>query len=155
MDITEHANRKVSVCRLDGKGDCLYTEAFGKTFVSSRPNFNGDNLADFLIKDFTGVYGDHDIVHHLGYLACPQNGYVNVLDAFVTSAQADEAGRKEGQWARVEITRDCYDDRTQSLVSRRYELSWDSDIREYGPPNNDPELSEYCSNKEMALPAAQ
>ncbi len=46
MGITEHANGLASICRLDGQGDCLYTEAFGKTFISSRPDFNGDDYVD-------------------------------------------------------------------------------------------------------------
>ena len=154
MSITEHADGRISICRLDGQGDCLYTETFGKTFVSSRPDFNGDGLADFLIKDFTGAYGDQDIVRHLGYAACPQGGYINVLDAFVTSAQADETHR-QGQWARVDITRDCYDDSKQSFVSRRYTLSWDARTGTYGPPDGDAELADYCTAKEMTLPTAR
>ena len=155
MGITEHANGLASICRLDGQGDCLYTEAFGKTFISSRPDFNGDGLADFLIKDFTGSYGDHDIVHHLGYAACTQGGYVNVLSAFVTSAKADETQRQVQQWALVEVTRDCYDESTQSFISHRYTLSWDASTETYGPPDGNADLSDYCTAREMSLPAAR
>lgn len=153
MNITEHLEGLVSICRQDGQGDCLYTEALGKTFILSRPDFNGDERSDFLIKDFTGAYGNHDIVHHIGYVACPQGGYINVLDTFVTSVHVAQA--QQGQWARVDVSRDCFDDQVQYLVSRRYTLSWDSSAVMYGPPNDDPELSSYCTEKEMDLPVPQ
>lgn len=154
MDIAEHADGLVSICRLDGKGDCLYTKAFGKSFISARPDFNGDGLPDFLVKDFSGAYGDHDIIHHLGYAGCAGGGYANVLDTFVTSAQVSESNR-HGQWAPVVITRDCYDTGKQAFVSRHYTLFWDANSGKYGPPDGDPDLLNYCTAKEMMLPPGQ
>lgn len=139
---------------MDGKGECLYTEALGKTFVASQPDFNGDGLSDFIIKDFTGVYGNHDVIHHLGFAACPDGGYVNVLDDFLTSAKALDTPRQDG-WAQLEATRDCFDEHSDSYVSRRYVLSWNPAAGTYGPPDGDPELSEYCTATEVARPRSQ
>lgn len=154
MAITSRSNGLTSICRMDGQGECFYTEALGKTFVASQPDLNGDGLIDYLIKDFTGAYGDHDVIHYLGFAACPDGGYVNVLDDFLTSAEALDPPR-QGEWAQLEATRDCFDERSESYVSRRYVLSWNPAARKYGPPDGNPELSEYCTATEMARPGSR
>lgn len=151
MDIQFLGNDSVSICRLDGIGDCLYSAEAGRTFEAARPDFNGDDHSDILVKDFTGAYGNHDIIHFLGYAACSSDGYVKVLDTFATSAIVTDIHSASG-WKDISVTRDCYDEMTQDVVSRNFTLKWDEDSREYGPPDGDIELTEYCTEKEMGLP---
>ncbi len=153
MDIQSLDNSGVSICRLDGIGDCLYSAEAGRTFEAGRPDLNQDGHPDFLIRDFTGSYGNHDVVHFLGYAACPAGGYVKVLDMFATSVEpADEASTSG--WRDLSVTRDCFDDSTQDVVSRRYRVTWSESVGAYGPPDNDPDLTQHCTMKEMVLPSS-
>lgn len=151
MEIQSFENNGVSICRRDGIGDCLYSAEAGRTFEFGRPDMDLDGNPDFLARDFTGAYGNHDIVHFLGYAACPAGGYVKVLDTFATSVEPTDETFTSG-WRDINITRDCFDDSVQDVVSRRYRLSWDETIGAYGPPDNDPDLTQHCTTKEMALP---
>lgn len=75
-------------------------------------------------------------------------------DDFLTSAEALDTPRQD-EWARLEATRDCFDERSGSYISRRYVLSWNPAVGAYGPPDGDPGLSEYCTATEMARPGSQ
>ena len=63
----------------------------------------------------------------------------------------DEYMLSEHPWMQLEPDENI----TQSLISRRYTLPWDSSAVMYSPPSDDPELSSYCTEKEMDLPAPQ
>ena len=151
MEIQAMANSRVSICRSDGVGDCFYSVEAGRTFVADRPDFDLDGHADVLVQNLSGVYGNHEIVHFLGYVACATGEYVKVLDAFATSMEPADVISASG-WRDMSITRDCFDDSTQDVVSRRYRLAWHKSIGAYGPPDNDPDLIQHCTMKEMALP---
>lgn len=151
MEIQSLENNGVSICRRDGVGDCLYSAEAGRTFEAGRPDLNHDGRPDFLIRDFTGAYGNHDIIHFLGYAACPTGGYVKVLDSFMTSIEPMDETSDSG-WRNISATRDCFDDSEQDVVSRRYRLTWDENKSAYGPPDNDLDLAQYCTAKEMTLP---
>lgn len=150
MEIQTLENDGVSICRHDGVGDCLYSAEAGRTFEVGRPDLNYDGHPDFLIRDFTGAYGNHDVIHFLGYAACPAGGYVKVLDSFMTSVEPTDD--TSSGWREISASRDCFDDSTQDVVSRRYRLTWDERALTYGPPDNDEDLAQYCSSKEMAPP---
>src|SRR5688572_29688519 len=109
MDIRPLENNAVSICRLDGVGDCLHSAEAGRTFEASRPDLDGDGRNDALIRDFTGAYGNHDITHFLGYVSCPSGGYAMALDVFATSAQTTQ-NRSASGWKEINVTRDCFDD---------------------------------------------
>ena len=151
MDIQSIETNGVSICRRDDVGDCFYSAEAGRTFKAGRPDMDRDGHADFLVRDFTGAYGNHEIVHFLGYAACPAGGYVKVLDSFATSMELTDETSALG-WRDVSITRDCFDDSTQDVVSRRFRLTWHESVGAYGPPDNDPVLTQHCTMKEMALP---
>lgn len=151
MEIRPLENNGVSICRSDGVGDCFYSAEAGRTFEAGRPDMDQDGRPDVLVRDFTGAYGNHDIVHFLGYAACSTGGYVKVLDSFATSVEIADETSALG-WRDMTITRDCFDDSTQEVVSRRYRLTWHESIRAYGPPDNNPDLIQHCTMKEMTLP---
>ncbi|MGM3277967.1 hypothetical protein [Ralstonia sp. 24A2] len=151
MKIEINAERMASICRADGKGDCLYTFSNGKTFVYGQPDFDGDGRPDYLIKDFSGAYGMHDVVHFMGYANCSDGTYVKVLDDFLSDVRVKDKGKAKG-WLDLEVSRSCFDDKVGDVISRRYVLSFDSKKSAYGAPNADPRLAKYCSAFELALP---
>ena len=153
VEIRTLENNGVSICRSDGLGDCLHSAEAGRTFEAGRLDMDQDGLSDLLVRDFTGAYGNHDIVHFLGYAACPNGGHVKVLDSFAPSVEMIDEASALG-WRDMSITRDCFDDSMQGGVSRRYRLTWHESSGAYGPPDNDPDLIQYCTLKEMTLPPA-
>ncbi|WP_143752039.1 hypothetical protein [Burkholderia sp. SRS-W-2-2016] len=151
--IEEHEDNRVSVCRADGVGDCLYTQAYGKTFVDSRLHLNTDKRRDYVIKDFTGAYGLNDVVHFMLFAQCRDGKYVQVADDFFTSLKAGAIDASTG-WLNLHVTRDCYSEKIGDTQARSYTISFDPKHSEYGPPNANPALTHYCSDAELALPAS-
>lgn len=151
MEIKVTNNSAVSICRSDGVGDCFYSAAAGRTFLAGRPDFNNDGHLDVLVRDFSGAYGNHDIIHFLGYAACATGEYVKVLDTFATSVELHNETSTSG-WRDMSITRDCFDDSSQDVVTRRFRLTWRESAGAYGPPDNEVDLIQHCTMKEMALP---
>lgn len=152
MAIEVGENQMASICRADGLGDCLYTHAFGKTFVQARPDLNTDGRKDFLIKDFSGVYGMHDMVHFMGFVGCPGNFYVKVLDDFLTDVHVkDDASSR--QWRQLRVSRACFDEDRGGIVTREYKITFDHARSGYGPPDASPALTEFSGADELALPA--
>lgn len=141
-----------SICRADGKGDCLYTFSYGKTFVYGHPDLNGDGRTDYLIKDFTGSYGMSEVVHFMGYASCSDGGYVKVLDDFLSDVHVKDSS--QGGWRDIEVSRACFDEKSEDAVSRSYLLQFDSSKGTYGAPIGDRSLTRYCSAYEVALPSS-
>ena len=151
VEIKIGENQMASICRADGVGDCLYTHALGKTFVQERPDLNMDKREDFLIKDFSGAYGMHDVVHFMGFVSCPGDFYVRVLDDFLTNVRVKHEKSAE-QWRQLQAERACFDENRGDIVMREYTIAFDQALSLYGPPDGDPALAEFCSTSELALP---
>lgn len=151
MEIQVVSGSAVSICRSDGIGDCLYSAEAGRTFVTGRPDFDQDGQPDMLVRDFSGAYGNHDVVHFLGYVTCSTGEFVKVLDTFATTMELTDEPSASA-WRDMTITRDCFDEPTQDVVSRRFRLSWHESASIYGPPDDDFDLTQHCTMKEMALP---
>ncbi|WP_322032660.1 hypothetical protein [Paraburkholderia sp. J76] len=149
--IREYDNKLVSVCRADGVGDCLYTKAFGKTFVDNRLHLNSDRLHDYVIKDLSGSYGDNDVTHFMLFAQCRDGNFVKVGDDFFTNLRPDAMDRTTG-WLKLRVTRDCYNDSISDTQERSYTIVFDPKKRRYGPPDSNPKLTHYCSDAELALP---
>lgn len=144
-------NKMASICRADRLGDCLYTHAFGKTFIQARSDLNSDGRRDFLIKDFSGAYGMHDVVHVMGFVGCPGNYYVKVLDDFLTNVQIKDSA-PDGMWRQLQVSRACFDESRGDVVTREYTIAFDPARLVYGPPDGNPALTEFCSADELASP---
>lgn len=141
----------VSVCRADGAGDCLYSHAFGKTYLHARADLNMDGRDDLLIKDFSGIYGMHEIVHFMGFVDCPGSFQVKVMDGFFTDVNPKGPPRS-GQWREIRATRACFDERHVDTVTRQYTIRFDRARSSYGTPDGNPALAEFCSPTELAMP---
>jgi len=150
VKIETNAEKRASICRADGKGDCLYTFSYGKTFVYGQPDLNGDGRTDYLIKDFSGSYGMNDLIHFMGYASCTDGTYVKVLDDFLSDVHVKDSSRRG--WRDLEVSRACFDEKIDGAVSRSYSLQFDSAKLSYGAPNRDRRLARYCSAYEVALP---
>ena len=148
--IETNAEKMASICRADGKGDCLYTFSYGKTFVYGQPDLNDDGRIDYLIRDFSGSYGMNEVVHFLGYASCSNGTYVKVLDDFLSDVHVKDVS--QGGWRNLEVSRACFDEKIGDVVSRSYLLQFDSATGAYGAPNGDRRLARYCSAYEVALP---
>lgn len=149
--IKAYDGKAVSVCPPGGEADCLYSQEAGKTFEYATPDLNADGKADAVIKDFTGAYGQHDVVHIMAFAQCGDGNYVMVADDMlqdVSVARSASAG-----WADLQVTRSCYNEALGDNQTRRFRLTFDAARFRYGPPDNDPELAEFCSAKELSLPA--
>ena len=151
MRISFGSDQMVSVCRADGIGDCLHSFAFGKTFLHSRVDLNMDGGDDVLIKDLSGAYGMHDVVHFMGFVECPEKSYVKVLDDFYTEVQVKGEPRAN-QWRELGVTRACFDDHRGDTVVREYTIRFDPALSVYGPPDGNVALTEFCSAAELGLP---
>jgi len=151
VEIKIGENQTASICRADGAGDCLYTYALGKTFVQERPDLNIDGREDFLIKDFSGAYGMHDVIHFMGFVGCPGNFYVKVLDDFFTSIHVRDK-ESAGHWRGLHVSRACFDEDQGDIVTREYTIGFDQTRSVYGPPNGNPALADFCNATELALP---
>ncbi|WP_407351828.1 hypothetical protein [Luteimonas sp. R10] len=149
MAIEVGDDRHASICRVDGLGDCLYSFEFGKTFIHASLDLNFDGREDYLIKDFSGAYGMHDVVHFMGFTSCPGGFSVKVLDDFFTDVRPREA---RGTWADLQVSRACFDEGKGETGTRKYTVAFDSARSAYGPPDGNPALTEYCGPEELALP---
>lgn len=150
VKIETNAAKMASICRADDKGDCLYAFAQGKTFVYGEPDLNKDGWTDYLIKDFSGSYGMNEVVHFVGYASCADGTYVKVLDDFFSDVHVKDTPL--GGWRDLEVSRACFDEKIEDVVSRSYLVRFNSAKASYGAPNGDPMLSKYCSAYEVALP---
>ncbi|WP_143814142.1 hypothetical protein [Novilysobacter spongiicola] len=151
MEIRSGEGESVSVCRADGAGDCLHSRALGKTFLHARPDLNMDGRNDFLIKDVSGVYGMHEVVHFMGFVDCPGNFGVKVMDDFFTDLDASGPLRGE-EWREITATRACFDEHLGEAVTREYTVRFDRARSSYGAPDGNPALAEFCSASELAMP---
>lgn len=152
--INVNQEKKASICRSDDKGDCLYTFSLGKTFLHSKPDLNSDGHNDYIIKDFSGAYGMHDVTHFLGFLSCRDGSYVKVLDNFFTDLQPI-IQKHPTAWITLRVSRSCFDEKKQDVVKRWYSLNFDKSLLSYGPPDNKQTLNEYCSAYELSLPPSE
>lgn len=150
VKIETNAEKMASICRADGKGDCLYTFSYGKTFVYGQPDLNGDGRTDYLIKDFSGSYGMNDLIHFMGYASCTDGTYVKVLDDVLSDVHVKDSSRHG--WRDLEVSRACFDEKIDGTVSRSYSLQFDSAKLIYGAPSRDRRLARYCSAYEVELP---
>ena len=152
VKIETNAEKMASICRADGKGDCLYTFSSGKTFVHGEPDLNNDGRTDYLIKDFSGSYGMNEVVHLMGYANCTDGTFVKVLDDFLSDVYVKDTS--QGGWRDLEVSRACFDEKIEDVVSRSYSLHFDSAKATYGAPNGERRLEKYCSVYEIALPSS-
>lgn len=152
MTIREGANGAVGVCRVDGLGDCGYSRIVGNTFVYSRPDLNSDGHDDYLIEDYTGLHGiPHDVMRFMGFVGCADGAYVQVLDDVLTDIPRVDAAPAR-KWSKLRVTRACFDASLGDVVTREYTVAFDQTRSFYGPPDGDPELADYCTDKEQPLP---
>lgn len=149
--IRAYGGKAVSVCVPGDETDCLYSEEAGKTFQYATPDFNADGRADAVIKDFTGAYGQHDVVHVMAFAQCGDGNYVLVADDMLQDLSV--APSANAGWADLQVTRSCYNEALGDNQTRHFRLTFDAARFRYGPPDNDPELAEFCSAKELSLPA--
>lgn len=149
--IKAYGGKAVSVCPVGGDEDCLYSQQAGKTFLYATPDLNADGRRDALIKDFSGAYGQHDVVHVMAFAQCADGSYIKVADDMLQNA-VPEPSNNQGQWADLQVTRTCYNEDLGESQLRRFSLKFQALLFRYGPPENDPELAEFCTAKELSLP---
>lgn len=153
FEIKQYELGMVSVCPEGSEDDCLYSLEAGKTFIATSLDLNSDGRNDALIKDFTGVYGDHELVHFVGFAQCPDGQFLQIMDDMLATAAPSTSDTGSG-WADLKVTRGCYDAASGKVKFRRFTLKFNANEFHYGPPNGDPALVEYCSSKELALPSS-
>lgn len=151
--IKAYDGNAVSVCAVGGEADCLYTRESGKTFKHATPDLNADGRADAVIKDFTSAYGQHDVVHFMVFAQCNDASYVKVADDMLQDVSIALTPGNDG-WKYLEVTRACFNNALGDTQTRHFRLGFDRRKFRYGPPDDDSDLAEFCSAKELALPAA-
>lgn len=131
--IEAYEGKAVSVCPVGGEQDCLYSRQAGRTFQYATPDLNSDGRLDAVIKDFTGAYGSHEVIHFMAFAQCGDGSYIKVVDDMLQDVGLVAAGAK-GQWADLDVTRGCYSELLGQNQIRHFRLKFDELKYKYGPP---------------------
>ncbi|MFD0739832.1 hypothetical protein ACFQZQ_11115 [Lysobacter koreensis] len=89
----------------------------------------------------------------MSFAQCDDGSYIKVADDMLRDVSVALSQGREG-WADLEVARTCFNDALGETQTRQFRLSFDPAQFRYGPPDDDPELAEFCSAKEVALPTA-
>lgn len=155
FDIKFRVDRAVSVC-FPGQDDvdCFYSYTQGKTYLHSRPDLNNDGLPDVIVKDFRSAYGLHEVVHLMAFVQCKDKTFLQVADEMLTDLKPIRRVAKPQEFVDLRASRACYDEKLERVRTRFFRLKFDKKTFFYGPPDGDPELSDYCTDKELSLPSS-
>ncbi|WP_156526384.1 hypothetical protein [Cupriavidus gilardii] len=154
FDIKFRDDGAVSVC-FPGEEDvdCFYSYTQGKTYLHSRPDLNNDGLPDVIVKDFRSAYGLHEVVHLMAFVQCKDKTFLQVADEMLTDLKPIRRAKAQ-QFSDLRASRACYDEKLERVRTRFFRLRFDRKAFFYGPPDGDPELSQYCTDKELSLPSS-
>jgi len=134
--------------------DCIHSYIFGKTYLHSRPDLNNDGLPDVIAMDYWSGYGLHEVVHLMAFVQCKDKTFLQVADDMLTDVKPIRRGAKPQRFVDLRASRACYDEKLERVRTRYFRLKFNTKAFFYGPPDGDPELRQYCSDKELALPSS-
>jgi len=151
FSIRKHVDESVTICGSEDSEDC-HDDHYLPAFKYGQPDLNGDGKSDFVILRFDGMSGDSDNVSYFViFVACTPELYRRIHWSAYTSINI-EPGEYEDGFAVIKVIRECFSMRANSEQRREYDIRYNIESREYGPPAGDPRLSDYCSDYEMSLP---
>jgi hypothetical protein len=78
-------------------------------------------------------------------------GFLKVMTGSFTDIKVDTPDERH-LWADIHATRQCLNEPAGKLQTRSFVLKFDPSKFVYGPPNDDPDLVQPCTDKEMSLP---
>ena len=116
-------------------------------------DLNNDGLQDVITKNYMRGVDMDEIQVYAGYANCGKGVYFEFGVGFFSDIV--QLKRKKNQrWPDFRVTRKCdnRDENHPRLQTRTFTIKFDEKNFKYGPPNNDPELMDFCSEKELSLP---
>lgn len=151
FSLTRLDDGAVTICGQYAHEDCEH-DRYLQAYDYGRPDLNGDGVADYLIRTFSGLHGiDHNLSYFSAYLACGSGQLREVaFGAFTAIRMA--AAEREGGFAVLKVTRECRSDDLTIEVRREYTLRFNTRSRRYGPPDDIDALNDYCGAYEQSLP---
>ena len=153
---SEDEMTKIYVCSIiDGEsiygGDCYYS--LEPIMLHVKSDLNKDGLQDVITRNYMRGYDMDDIQAYQGFVNCGNDVYLRFTVGFFS--EIIQLKRKKNQrWPDFRVTRKCdnRDENHPRLQTRTFTIKFDEKNFKYGPPNNDPELMDFCSEKELSLP---
>ncbi len=151
--IQHHKNQTLTICPIDAPARC-HNDFYRQAFEHRSVDLNQDGRLDQFAIIQSGLVGiDHDVTYYAAYLSCKNGRYRQVMfDAFTTvepTSSPDING-----YLPLAVTRSCYDASSGQYVTRQYSVVFDKQSAQYGPPDGDEGLRDFCGDHEQSLPQA-
>ena len=153
---TEDGVSKIYVCSVD-YGDSIYGgachDSLNPIHLHIKSELNNDGFQDVITKNYMRGEDMDDIQGYMGFANCGKDVYLRFDIGFFTDIV--QLKRKQTKrWPDFYVTRKCNnrDENRPKLQTRSFTITFDEKAFKYNPPNNDPELWNFCSDKELSLP---
>lgn len=149
--IQRHEQRALTICPDDAPPEC-HTDRYLKAYEHFSGDLDGDRRPDLIVEIQSGLVGiAHSLSYYAVFMACADDRYQRVLfSAFSTVEAAEQPSGNTP--APLRVSRVCHDPSSGSFFRREYTVNYHLATGNYGPPNDDEGLRDFCGAYELSLP---
>ena len=149
--IQRHEQRALTICPDDAPPEC-HTDRYLKAYEHFSGDLDGDRRPDLIVEIQSGLVGiAHSLSYYAVFMACADGRYQRVLfSAFSTVEAAEQPSGNTP--ATLRVSRVCHDPSSGSFFRREYTVNYHLATGNYGPPNDDEGLRDFCGAYELSLP---